>query len=177
MSLTPEPAKRAAFETTLLLAEPRVSPSDSKRPISIVAGALLVLLRVVSGVVVLVALLFDHSRRASVIALIEQTAVLDELSKAAVADFALSAYVAITATGLLVQLGLAIFILNGRNFFRELVMLFSTLSITAAFIGWWFQGQDIKINGTLVSLALDILILLALSSRSAAAYSRRNTAK
>ena len=39
---------------------------------------------------------------------------------------------------------------------------------------WWAQGQEITINGALLSLSLDILVLLALSSRSAAAYARRN---
>jgi hypothetical protein len=47
------------------------------------------------------------------------------------------------------------------------------LSISTAFTGWWAQGQDIRVGTTLVTLALDILILLALSSRSAAAYAHR----
>jgi hypothetical protein len=47
------------------------------------------------------------------------------------------------------------------------------MSISASFVAWWAQGQEIEIQGTFLSLSLDILLLLALSSRSAAAYARR----
>jgi hypothetical protein len=68
---------------------------------------------------------------------------------------------------------LGILILSGRNFARVLVMVFSVVSICTAFAGWWAEGQDIRIQTTYVTLALDILILLALSSRNSAAYARR----
>jgi predicted membrane chloride channel (bestrophin family) len=54
-----------------------------------------------------------------------------------------------------------------------LVMLFSVFSITTSFTAWWVAGEEIKIETTFLSLSLDILVLLALSSRSAAAYARR----
>ncbi|WP_448261983.1 hypothetical protein [Microbacterium aurum] len=48
------------------------------------------------------------------------------------------------------------------------------LSLTETFhVGWWAQGPEITLQSTLLSLSLDILILLALSSQSAAAYVRR----
>jgi hypothetical protein len=53
-------------------------------------------------------------------------------------------------------------------------MTFSAISITGSFIQWWTGNQVITITGSLLTLGLDILILLALSSRSAAAYARRN---
>jgi hypothetical protein len=53
-------------------------------------------------------------------------------------------------------------------------MLIAVLSISTSFTAWWAQGQEIEIAGTFVSLSIDILLLLALSSRSAAAYARRN---
>jgi hypothetical protein len=52
-------------------------------------------------------------------------------------------------------------------------MIFATLSITAAAIDYFADGADITIRTTLVTLALDILVLLALSSRAARAYARR----
>ncbi|WP_312677807.1 hypothetical protein [Microbacterium sp.] len=52
-------------------------------------------------------------------------------------------------------------------------MVFSTLSIVSSFVAWWAQGQEITLQSTFLSLSLDILILLALSSQSAAAYARR----
>jgi hypothetical protein len=53
-------------------------------------------------------------------------------------------------------------------------MSFSALSIATSFAQWWAESQEITITNTLLGLGLDILILLALSSRSAAAYARRN---
>ena len=54
------------------------------------------------------------------------------------------------------------------------VMLFAVGSISFSFVAWRILGERIELEGTFVSLALDILILLALSSRSAASYARRN---
>ena len=42
-----------------------------------------------------------------------------------------------------------------------------------AFVSWWVRDQEITLQTTLLSLAVDILVLLALSSRSTAAYARR----
>ena len=69
---------------------------------------------------------------------------------------------------------MAFFILIGHNWARVMIMTFSSISITGSFIQWWAGGLELKITGSLLTLGLDILILLALSSRSAAAYARRN---
>ncbi|MBZ6372011.1 MAG: hypothetical protein LBE44_08990 [Microbacterium hominis] len=61
----------------------------------------------------------------------------------------------------------------GRNWASVVVRVFSTLSIASSFVAWWGQGQEITLQSTFLSLSLDILILLALSSQSAAAYARR----
>jgi hypothetical protein len=53
-------------------------------------------------------------------------------------------------------------------------MIIAVGSISTSFFAWWVQGQEITLDSTFVSLSLDILVLLALSSRSAAAYARRN---
>ncbi|WP_314430259.1 hypothetical protein [Microbacterium lacticum] len=49
----------------------------------------------------------------------------------------------------------------------------TAISISTAFVSWWARDQEITLQTTLLSLAVDILVLLALSSRSAAAYARR----
>lgn len=49
----------------------------------------------------------------------------------------------------------------------------AAISIVTAFVSWWVRDQEITLQTTLLSLAVDILVLLALSSRSAAAYARR----
>ena len=53
-------------------------------------------------------------------------------------------------------------------------MFLSVISITSAFLQWWTSDLQITLRTSLLSTALDTLILLALSSRSAAAYARRN---
>ena len=61
---------------------------------------------------------------------------------------------------------LALFIYLGRNWARVLVLIVSTISIVSAFVSWWAQGQQLTLDGSLTTLALDILVLLALSSWS-----------
>jgi hypothetical protein len=162
-----EPAKRAAYEPASRLAQPTAYDPDMKRPVSIVAGAVLVLLRVVSGAFVLVTLLLGRTPAEALDQLVDTDLTQQE------ALYGLTAYAVIVGVGLVVQFVLGILILRGVNFVRVLVMVFSVISIVTAFAGWWWEGQEIRLTGTLLSLSLDILILLALSSRSAAAYTRR----
>lgn len=53
-------------------------------------------------------------------------------------------------------------------------MIIATIDIGSAFAAWIARGGSLGLAGTLSALALDVLILLALSSQSAAAYARRN---
>lgn len=170
MSEHSAPHKRAAYEPVSRLAQPTVPVPDMKRPISTVAGAVLVLLRVVSGALVLGALLLDRDGWAKELeAIADGVDITDD-----VAAFSIAVFAAATAIGLVLQLIFGVLILRGQNLARVLVMFFSVISISSAFTGWWVGGQDIRIDGTLISIGLDILILLALSSRSSAAYARRN---
>ncbi len=52
-------------------------------------------------------------------------------------------------------------------------MLGLTVSIITAAVGYFANGEEITVRTTLVTLALDILVLLALSSRPSRAWSRR----
>jgi hypothetical protein len=52
-------------------------------------------------------------------------------------------------------------------------MVFATLSITLSAIDYFGADAEITLRTTLITLALDILVLLALSSRNARAYARR----
>jgi len=69
---------------------------------------------------------------------------------------------------------LAVLIYLGFNWPRIVVMVFSTLSISGTFVTWWVGDQQLALDETMFTLALDILIMLALSSRAARAYARRN---
>lgn len=168
--MTNAPNKRPAFEPASELLKPVSHDPAMKRPVATVAGALLVFLRVISGLIVLVVIVLDwRSTLAEVDVTIEGVENTPEVAQAA-----LIAVVILLGAVLLVDAALALFILTGHNWARVTVMTFSAISIVGAFIQWWSEGQEITINGSLLTLGLDILILLALSSRSAAAYARRN---
>ena len=91
-----------------------------------------------------------------------------------VLDASLLLVLAVFAIGAAIQLACVLLLYRGSNLARVAVMTVATLSISAAFASWWVRDQEITLFSTLPALALDILVLLALSSRSAAAYARRN---
>ena len=168
--MTSAPDKRPAFEpASQLLRRPEADP-DMKRPTATVAGAVLVFLRVVAGLVVLASILLQWRETIKDIDVtIEGTPSSPEIAQAV-----LIAVVVFLGIVLLADAALAFFILIGHNWARVTIMTFSAISITGSFIQWWTGNQVITITGSLLTLGLDILILLALSSRSAAAYARRN---
>jgi uncharacterized membrane protein len=72
-----------------------------------------------------------------------------------------------------VQLSVVLLVYRGVNWARMLVLVIATLGIVLAAVDVGAGGEAITLRTTLLTLSLDILILLALSSRSARAYSRR----
>lgn len=167
---TPVPAKRRAFEPASRLLKPPEHDPEMPRPSSIVAGTVLILVRVVAGVVVLAGIAFGWGDLMS-----DPDSVLDGFAPTREGQqAALWAVLAIGGTVLLIDLVLAVLVYRGHNWSRVVVMLIAVLSISTTFFARWAQGQEITLEGTFVSLSIDILLLLALSSRSAAAYARRN---
>lgn len=164
------PAKRPAFEPAERLLRPTGYDPGMARPITTAAGSLLVLLRVLAGIVVLVGIAAGWGGFADDL---EQALDGQDISND-LEQLALTATLAIGGIVLLVDLLLATFTFRGHNWSRVVVMIISVGSISTTFTAWWFQGQEITLDGTFLSLSLDILILLAFSSRSAAAYARRN---
>ena len=163
------PDKRPAFEPPARLLRPTARDPHMRRPASVTAGAALVLLRVIAGVVVLVSLAagWDDLRT-------QAGAALEGFDPTPEGwNAALRVVLVIGAAVLLIDLLLAVLVFLGRNWARVIVMCISVLSISTVFGAWWAQGQEITLEGSFVSLAIDILLLLALSSRSAAAYARR----
>lgn len=163
------PGKVGSFDATTLL-RPTAYDPGMRRPASTTAGAVLVLLRALAGLLVLLLIAgrFPTLSR-------EVVATVDGLSP----DEANGTLIVVgTLTGMLVlaDILLAVFIFRGHNWARVVVMSIAVISITGSFIAWWWQGEEINLGGgaSLLSLALDILVLLALSSRSSAAYARRN---
>ena len=73
---------------------------------------------------------------------------------------------------LIVAVVLAVLVYFGSNAARITVMIFATLSIVSRG-STTSPDEEITLRTTLVTLALDILVLLALSSRAARAYAQR----
>jgi hypothetical protein len=163
------PDKVGAFDASSLLRPTAYDPA-MKRPTSTTAGAALVVLRALAGVFVLVLLAGQFSSFGK-----ELAENVDGLSSAE-ASSGLLFFAAVTGVLVLIDLVLAVFIYRGHNWPRVIVMSIAVVSITSSFIAWWWQGEEISLGGSapLLSLGLDILVLLALSSRSAATYARRN---
>lgn len=170
-----EPHKRPAFEPPAALVRPLEHDPAMPRPASTVAGAALVLLRALAGVVWVVALVFgwpDWLRDATAVFGGDASEPPDMTGFTA--GVGLWIFLGVAGVVLAAEALLGILILGGRNLPRVLVMLFSVVSICTAFVQWWVDGQDIRLQTTYVTLSLDILILLALSSRNSAAYARRH---
>lgn len=169
MSADKTPIKRAAFESPATLLKPLDRDPHMRRPSTITAGTVLVLLRIVAGVLVLIGLWLNWPMLVD-----DADAILGE-DTFTPEEEQLAVWVAITfgAIVLLVELTVVLFLWRGRNWARVLVMIFAVISTSGAFTAWVLREQEITLNTTLLAVGLDVLILLALSSRSAAAYARR----
>ncbi|MFD4958289.1 hypothetical protein [Microbacterium sp. NPDC058389] len=168
-----EPLKRPAYEPAARLLRPVHHDPDMPRPASTIAGGVLVLLRAVAGLLVggAIAVVWrDILADPDVQLVLEGVDGADADTRQAALWVVLGIVVASVALDVL----FAVFVLRGSNFARVAVMILSVMSISTTFFAWWVQGQEIRVDETFVPLALDILVLLALSSRSAAAYARRN---
>ncbi|MBN9213164.1 MAG: hypothetical protein BGO45_16395 [Microbacterium sp. 71-36] len=165
------PRKRAAFEP---VAAPVARNPAMRRPAATVAGGVLVLLRAASGILWGLTVVFPLPSWMQTVAGAADGSGADPTFT--LSDLGLDGAVFFGILGVitLVQAVFGILLLRGSNVARVIVMLVSTLSIITAFAGWWELGQEITVGTTLVTVSLDILVLLALSSRDAAAYARRN---
>jgi hypothetical protein len=168
-----EPHKRPAYEPAARLLRPVPHDPDMPRPASTVAGAVLVLLRAAAGFLVGGAIAVAWRE---ILADPEVELALDgvDVGSGDARQVALWIVLGIAGLTILLDIVFAVFVLRGSNVARVAVMVLSVLSISTAFFAWWVQGQEIRVDEAFASLALDILVLLALSSRSAAAYARRN---
>ncbi len=165
----PGPAQRPAYEPIDRLLRPTPYDPDMRRPATTVAGACLVLLGAVVSVLSMVDIATNwHTYLKSIVLEIGGAVPTPDVVNASLA--VILGVIGVTAV---IELVCGLLILRGSNAARVLVMIVSAISISAAFVSWWARDQEITLQTTLLSLAVDILVLLALSSRSAAAYARR----
>ncbi len=163
------PDKRPAFEPAERLLRPTGYDPDMKRPITTAVGAGLVLLGVAAEAFVLAAIVLQWD---SIVSAAE--VMLDGVTPSDVSGYAMWAVILVMGAFMALEVVFAILVYRGLNWPRVVVMFFAVFTISVSFATWWAEGQEIRVTGTLVSVAADVLVLLALSSRSAAAYARRN---
>ncbi|MFF2494122.1 hypothetical protein [Agromyces sp. NPDC058064] len=163
--------KRPAYESPGDLARP-IEPArpSMRRPAATVFGAVLVVLRVIAGVVWLIALAVQWRQVLEGDFGIELDGDVDAqtLSHAGLAVILVGGGIVLA-----VELVFAVLVYRGSNWARITVMVFATISITWSAVDYFGGDAEITLRTTLVTLALDILVLLALSSRNARAYARR----
>ena len=167
-------AKRPAFEPPASLTQPVVSAPTMARPVATMFGVAIVVLRVIAGVVwlIAVALQWDDLVRGDGGVVLETAADLAATSRAVLAILLVGGGVVLA-----IDLLLAVLVWFGSNAARIAVMLISTLSITASWVESLTGDIEITVQTTFITLALDILLLLALSSRASRAYARRPRAR
>lgn len=155
--------KRSAAEPpeVLLGYEPTVAP-HAKRPKSVALGAALVFGRAVAGVLWFIGLTLEWGD------------IVDEFQLDGEESAILYWFAAIVNLGSVLVLALfAWLIWRGNNAARVITMLVLTVSILTAATGHFVAGEAVTLQTTLLTVALDILVLLALSSRDARAWARR----
>lgn len=156
------PRKRAAIEPAAALFESDpVDGPDTKRPAALIMGTVLVIARALGSVVWSLALFHERFE-------VQKDAKFtdDELI------IVITVSITIAALWMLLLLLLAWRIWAGSNRARMLVMFGTTISIVSAAVSYFASGEQITVHTTLLTLALDILILLTLSSRESRAWSR-----
>lgn len=154
--------KRGVLEAAedLLPPEPEVVRSG-KRPGALVGGTVLLALRALGGPLWMLGFLRQWPA-------LRTEFDLDAESSQVVLGIILGAVGLWTLVLLVFGIGLW----RGSNTARMMVQAWTALSITSAAIAYFAGDDGITVRATLLTLALDILLLLALSSRPARAWTR-----
>ena len=137
-----------------------------RRPSSVIVGCLLMVARAVSGGFVIVTVVSRWEEFTATIMLDGDSATPQTAS--AVLGWLLGGYGLI----LVLYLGLTVLVFRGRNGARVLALTFASVSILVSFADYSLNGAQISLRTSLVSVTIDILILLALSSTNARRYAR-----
>jgi hypothetical protein len=154
------------------------APADEKpavdpaliRPVQITLGALLMLFRVIAGMVTIAAIFFSWKAFMSE-AELELTGLTPEQVDA-VTQVVLWIIVAMAMVAVLIYLALIVLVFRGSNWARITAMAFGALVIITGAVDYFNGGPQITLRATLIGSALDILVVLALSSERARRWSR-----
>jgi hypothetical protein len=98
---------------------------------------------------------------------------MDPASVAQVVKVAALVVILLMVVIVLVQSGLITLIYRGSNWARIVSMSLSAIATIAAAVDYFNGGRQVVLYANLLGLPLDILVLLALSSMQASAWTRR----
>ncbi|WP_243061622.1 LssY C-terminal domain-containing protein [Humibacter sp. RRB41] len=146
-----------------------VESAADKRPVSIVLGSGLLVLRVIAGVVGIVIASIGWKAYVNSVTIDYAEGEVSETLNTAAAVIALS----VSIIAVLVQLGLITLIFRGSNWARLLAMIVSALTVIFAAVDYFNGGPNVNLRANLLGLPLDILVLLALSAEQSSAWARR----
>jgi hypothetical protein len=157
----------------VVVTDPSVVPAPAsvaeKRPQAIIVGAALIGARVLAGVLFIGVTSLNWRQVADSLQVdLGQSGVTGTAAQ----DLVLASVLIVYGVVLLVDLTVAWLVFAGRNWARVTAMAMATLSIVIQLASSLTDGVAITLRTTLPSLALDILIVLALSSTAARHYAR-----
>ncbi|MFP3467341.1 LssY C-terminal domain-containing protein [Leifsonia sp. SIMBA_070] len=142
---------------------------QERRPVPTTLGVLLMVLRILAGVGYIVLNVLDWHR--FVDSELASEAVPPD--QQAVVSVALGVFMGVFAAGLVLYFLLALLIFFGSNWARIAAMSYSSLIIVFSAIDFFNGGPQVSLKNNLLGLALDILVVLALSSKRSRLWARR----
>ncbi len=141
-----------------------------RRPVPTALGVLLMMLRVAAGVGYIAVNLIEWNRFVDA-----QLSPAEHVSGTdyATVSLVLGIVMGVFGAGLVLYFLLALLVFFGSNWARIAAMSYSSLIIVFSAIDFFNGGPQISLKNNLLGLALDILVVLALSSKRSRLWARR----
>lgn len=150
-------------------ADARRHARAERRPVPTTLGALLMTLRVAAGVLFIAMNLLDWN--AFVRSQLDAGALTPDQEGSA--SLVLGIVMGVFGAGLVLYFLLALLVFFGSNWARIAAMSFSSLIIVTAAIDSFNGGPEVSLRNNLLGVALDILVVIALSSKRSRLWARR----
>jgi len=171
------PSAESVAETLAPVPTPHTSANASalpekavRRPAQITFGAVVVLLRALTPMVLIALVLLDWQNIRDSLTVDIDMDVPDAID---LRDASLWVLIGFTAAFGVAEVLFGLYVFFGSNLARIAVMTFSVINIIIAAVEHFSGHQAITLGTNLIGVSLDILILIALSSSRARDYARR----
>ncbi|WP_285114634.1 LssY C-terminal domain-containing protein [Leifsonia sp. fls2-241-R2A-40a] len=150
-------------------ADARRLAQAEKRPVPTTLGVLLMTLRVFAGALYIALNVLDWHRFVQS----EVSAGSLTPNEESTASLVLGIAMGLFGAGLILYFLLALLVFSGSNWARIAAMSYSSLIIVVSAIDFFNGGPQVSLRNNLLGLALDILVVLALSSKRSRLWARR----